>query len=134
MRKTVSGLAVATMSVLGLSGCGGGSTEEFCALDERVDLADIDDFDELQDALDDGVDAAPDEIKDDVETVRDTLNEVVDRLEDEGVDSMSDITPEQQEALTDLDTEEFQQASENITQFTEDNCGSADEPTDQPTP
>ncbi len=125
MRKTVSGLAVVAMSVLGLVGCGGGSTEEFCALDEEINLADIDDFDALRDALDEGVDAAPDEIKDDVETVRDTLNEAIDRLEDEGVESMSDITPEQQEAVADLESEEFTQASENITEFTEENCDAA---------
>lgn len=125
MRTVVAAVAMAAMSALGLTGCGGGgSTEEFCAMDEEVNLDEIGDFDELRSALDDGVDAAPDEIKDDVETVRDTFDEVAERLEDQGVDNMDDVTPEQQEALEDLNTEEFQQASEKIQNFTEENCDS----------
>lgn len=125
MRTVVAALAIGAMSVLGLTGCGGGgSTEEFCAVDEDVNLDELEDFDELRSALDDGVEAAPDEIKDDVETVRDTFEQVAERLEEQGVDSMADVSPEQSEALEDLNTEEFQQASENIQQFTEENCDS----------
>jgi len=125
MRTVVGALAVVAMSVFGLTGCGGGSTEEFCALDENVDLSEIDDFDELQSALDDGVDAAPDEIKDDVETVRDTFADVSSQLEDEGIDKMSEISPENEEAVADLTSEDFRQASENISTFTEENCDTA---------
>jgi len=123
MRTVVGALAVVAMSVFGLTGCGGGgSTEEFCALDADVDLADIDDFDELRSALDDGVDAAPDEIKADVETVRDTFADVSSQLEDEGIDKMSEISPENEEAVAALTSEDFRQASENISTFTEENC------------
>jgi hypothetical protein len=123
MRTTAAALAVAAAGVLALPGCGGGgSTDEFCALNDRLDLADIDDLSELQSALDEAVEVAPDDIRDDVETVRDTLDEVAGRLEDQGVDSFSEATAEQREGLAELYTGDFQRATENIRRFSDANC------------
>lgn len=126
MRTTVSGLAALSLAVLGLTGCGGGgSTEEFCGLDDKLTLSASSNFEDLDSALDDAVDAAPDEIKDDVETVRATFDEAFGQLREQGVSDLSAVTPEQGQALQELNTEEFQQASSNIEAFVADNCGSS---------
>ena len=125
MRTRAAALAVATVSCLGVTACGGDSTADFCALDDRLNLADLDDLGEMQAVLDEAVDVAPDEIRDDVETVRDTLDEVVSRLEAQGVDKLSEATPEQQEGVADLNTAEFQGATENIQRFGQENCESS---------
>lgn len=128
MRGVVAALAVVTMSIAGLAGCGGdegdrGSTEEFCGLDDKINLGGFDSTDDVTKALDDAVDAAPAEIKADMETVRDTIGDVSDQLPDRVAEDLSQLTPEQSEVLDAFETEEFQQASADIQQFLTDNCG-----------
>ena len=120
MRRMIGGLAMA-MSVLGLSACGGGSTEEFCAFEAEMNF-DETNLDDLEASLDEAVDAAPDENKDDVEIVRSTFEEVSERLRDQDISDLADVTEEQREAMADLNTEEFQRANENIDQFVKANC------------
>ncbi|MBA2533178.1 MAG: hypothetical protein H0V23_13940 [Nocardioidaceae bacterium] len=128
MHRMIAALAGGMLSLAGLAACGdgngsgGGSTEEFCALDETIEFESIDNLDDFDSALDVGVDAAPDEIKDDIEIVRDTMNQLTDQLREDGVEDLTDITEEQARTLQDLSTAEFEDASENIQQFIEDNC------------
>ncbi|MDQ3164957.1 MAG: hypothetical protein M3Q17_02170 [Actinomycetota bacterium] len=124
MRRVMAMLGVTAVTVLGLAGCGGGgSTEDFCALETKLNLADSGgDFDDLDSALDDAVAAAPDEIKGDVEIVRDTFDKIFGQLRDQDVSNLADVTPEQTQALQELNTEEFKQASTNIDQFITENC------------
>lgn len=127
MRRTLTALAVVAMAAAGLTGCGdggggSGSTEEFCSLDETVDINNVKNLNDFDNALDAGVEAAPDEIRDDIEVVRDTISELTDRLREDGVEDLSDITEEQVGVLQDLNSAEFEQASKNITEFVEANC------------
>jgi len=123
----VTALAVAAMAAAGLMGCGdggggSGSTEEFCSLDETIDIDSIENLDDFDNALDAGVEAAPDEIRDDIEIVRDTMTELFDQLRGDGVEDLADITEEQVAALQVLNTPEFERASKNVTDFAEANC------------
>ena len=100
MQRLASLASAAVLALAALTGCGGGSTEEFCQLNEQAEQLDIDaESQEVQDSLDELAGAAPDEIKDDVETIR------------EAVDNPGDA-----------DQQQVQEASDNIESFIEENC------------
>lgn len=87
------------------------------------------DSDEIAAGFDRMSDAAPGEIKDDLALMADALGEFYSILEDAGVD-LSDPTamadPNIQEAFISagekMDTEEFEQAADNVNQWFEDEC------------
>jgi len=99
------------------SGGGGGSAESFCSVSDELQASDFDassfDADKLQQSLDDAVDAAPDEIRSDVETVRDAF---------EGIDFSDPKTFTDPEILQQLESPELEEASNNIEQYSKQNC------------
>ena len=100
----------------GDSGDSGGSAEEFCSVGDDLDAfssTDEIDNDQFQSALDDAVDAAPDEIKDDVETVREAFADV------DLSDPQALTDPDVQETFT---SPEFKEASSNLDAYVKDNC------------
>ncbi len=118
------GLVVAAAGVLlagtGLVACGGGdSAEDFCAVGDELNSLDPTsgelDADELQQALDDAVDAAPDEIKDDVELLRSTFEDV----DFSDPEALSD--PDMLEKLSDP---KLADATEHLQTYTDENCDS----------
>ena len=115
---------MATAGVLlagtGLVACGGGdSAEEFCAVGDELNSLDPTagdvDADELRQALDDAVDAAPDEIKDDVEVLRSALEDV----DFSDPEALSD--PDVIEKLSDP---KLADATERLQTYTDENCDS----------
>ena len=103
MRRAGLAVAAAIMAAGTLTACGG--SDDFCDAG-----GDLDSFDpgssEVKDAMDDAVDAAPDEIKGDVETLRDFLN---------------DYDPEDPEAAADA-AAEVGPAAENVSKYVDENC------------
>lgn len=103
MRRAGMAAAAAIMAVATLTACGGG--DDFCEVG-----SDLDSFDpgssEVKDAMDDAVDAAPDEIKSDVETLRDFMDE---------------YDPENPEASADM-AADVQPAAENVSNYVSENC------------
>ncbi|UPK74948.1 hypothetical protein MU582_21360 [Nocardioidaceae bacterium SCSIO 66511] len=99
MRRAGLAVAAAIMAAGTLTACGGG--DDFCDAG-----GDLDSFDpessETKDAIDDAVDAAPDEIKDDMELLRDVVNDP--------------------ESVSEMDPEEVSSASTNITEYVDENC------------
>lgn len=129
-RRLVVGVAAALLAAAGLTACGddggdgggdsggdsGGSAEDFCSVGDDLDAfgaSEEIDNDAFQSALDDAVDAAPDEIKDDVETVRSAFEDV-DLADPEAL-----ADPELQEKFT---APEFKEASENLEEYVNKNC------------
>lgn len=108
MRRAGLAVAASMMALASLTACGGGSTEEFCDLDSELADVDMQDPDAAQDAMDKAVDAAPDEIKSDVETIADAVGEMDPEDSEAAMEAMSDP--------------EFQEATDNVTKFTEENC------------
>lgn len=98
-------------------GGGGGSAESFCSVSDEIQASDFDassfDADQLQQSLDDAVDAAPDEIRSDVETVRDAFA---------GIDFSDPKTFTDPEVLQQLESPELAEASNNIEQYSKQNC------------
>ena len=131
MRRTVAAVSVVAVSVLGLSGCGG-STEEFCALEDDFDQLEQGEasLNDARDAMDELQDTAPDEISDDVDTIVSAFNEYLDALEETGVDPDSAIaevpepTEDVQAALERLSSDEVSEAGDNVTAFVDENCNS----------
>lgn len=74
-------------------------------------------------------DAAPEEIRDDLRTVYEGYARIVEALQESGFDASSGEVPDadalaQLQALgEELDTEEFQTASENVNKWFEEECG-----------
>lgn len=132
MRRLAGALAVGVMSVFALTGCGGGSTEEFCALEDEFNNIEAGDasINDARDAINELQDTAPDEISDDVDTVADAVNDYLDALEDAGVDpdSADAEVPEPTEDVTsaqeNLNSEEVSEAGDNVEAFVDENCGS----------
>ena len=136
MKTRLGWVAAVALSASVLTGCGGGSTEDFCKTFEEFDTQDtaglstadsLDQFDEL-------VDNAPDEIKDDVEVVNEEFQKIREAIEDTDVDldtPAEDLSAEDQEALgealqsADVDQEKISSATENIDTWAADNCEGA---------
>ena len=136
MKTRLGWEAAVALSASVLTGCGGGSTEDFCKTFEEFDTQDtaglstadsLDQFDEL-------VDNAPDEIKDDVEVVSEEFQKIREAIEDTDVDldaAAEDLSAEDQEALgealqsADVDQEKISSATENIDTWAADNCEGA---------
>jgi hypothetical protein len=81
------------------------------------------------DALENFAANAPDEIADDMQTLAAAYAQVTQALADSGYDPTSGVapTPEQaaalQQATAGLNSEEFQQASDNVTAWFQEQCG-----------
>jgi len=81
------------------------------------------------DSLEEFAANAPDEIADDMQTIAAAYAQVGQALADAGYDPMSGVapTPEQaaalQQATAALDTPEFQQASDNVSNWFKEQCG-----------
>jgi hypothetical protein len=81
------------------------------------------------DALENFAANAPDEIADDMQTLAAAYAQVTQALADSGYDPASGVapTPEQaaalQQATAGLNSEEFQQASDNVTAWFQEQCG-----------
>lgn len=117
-------LGVASAGILlagtALVACGGDdSAEEFCSVGDEVEAIDptAADFDneDFQQALEDAVESAPDDIKADIETVRDAFADV--DLSDP--EALAD--PELIDKLTNPDLTE---ASDRVTDYVDKNCDS----------
>jgi hypothetical protein len=103
-----------------LVACGGDdSAEEFCSLADELESIDPTaadfDADEYQQALEDAVEAAPDDIRENLEIVRDTFEDI------DLSDPEATADPELVEKLSDP---EFSEAGERINTYLEDNCDS----------
>ena len=136
MKTRLGWVAALVLSASALTGCSGGSTEDFCKTFEEVDTQEtgglstadsLDQFDEL-------VDNAPDEIKDDVEVVNEEFQKIRDAIEDTDVDldaAAEDLSPEDQAALAEalqsaeVDQEKLSGATENIDTWATENCEGA---------
>ncbi|MGY1814064.1 hypothetical protein [Blastococcus sp. SYSU D00820] len=104
LSRTAATVAVAATTVLGLSACGGGSVEEFCAV-----YAAIEDADEARapELLDDLADAAP---TDELEEAAETLKEIY-----EESDGGEEDVPESRQG-------EFLAALGTIGNYADENC------------
>jgi len=111
---------------------GSGDKERFCELASRDDIAGLDDFDptrdgdmaELDAALDDLRDAAPEEIRDDVETVADGLRELVgilSTMDTSDPDAMAELA-ERTDELEALQ-ERMESSVERVDRYLEEECG-----------
>ena len=136
MKTRLGWVAAVALIASVLTGCGGGSAEDFCKTFEEFDSQDtsglstadsLDQFDEL-------VDNAPDEIKDDVEVVNEEFQKIREAIEDTDVDldaAAEDLSAEDQAALgealqsADVDQEKISSATENIDTWAADNCEGA---------
>jgi hypothetical protein len=92
-----------------------------------------DDLETLADVLQNAADNAPSEIKDDMQVVANTFATFYSKLDDLGVDfsnpaSFASLSASQQAefqaAMESLDTAEFEQASNNLTAYFDENCSS----------
>jgi len=131
MRTMVGTLAAVAVTGLGLTGCGGGgSTEEFCALEDE--FANIESgeasLNDARDAVEQLQEAAPDEISEDVDTVADAFTDYLDALEEAGADpddaaaAVPEQTEEVQAALERLQSEEVTEAGDRVNTFVDENC------------
>lgn len=129
MRMMAGSLAVAAMSVFGLTGCGD-STEEFCALQDEFETIGEGNasLNEARDAIDELQDTAPDEISEDVDIVANAFHDYLDALEEAGTDpdSADAQVPEPTEEITSaeeaLESEEVAEAGDNVETFVDENC------------
>jgi hypothetical protein len=90
------------------------------------------DIDEAREQLEELADNAPDELEDDFDTVAEYYEAYAEALEDAGYDPEDppSSAAEQQrmaaalgEALEELDDEEFQEASDNVSEWLDEECG-----------
>ena len=109
MRRAGLAFAAAIMAAGTLTACGGGD-DEFCDVGNDLEMSDFSEgSDEAKNALDDAVDAAPDDIKGDVETLRDTFETAQEAQDDP-------------EAAADLDMDAVNEANENVSNYVDENC------------
>ncbi len=118
-RRLAVGVAAAVLAGTGLTGCGGDSSEDFCALADDVQSSDLGadaNMDDVREALDEAVDAAPDDIKGDVETIRDALDDFdPENMDLENMDE--DAMAEMEET-----SKRVEEAGANIEAYVNDNC------------
>ena len=117
-RRLAVGVAAAVLAGTGLTACGGGSNEDFCALADDVESSNLDanNMDDVKSVLDDAVDAAPDDIKGDVETIRDALED----LDPENMD----LENMDEDAMAEMEEtgKKVEEAGANIEAYVKDNC------------
>jgi predicted nucleic acid-binding Zn-ribbon protein len=132
VKRRLGWVAALVLSAGVLTGCGGGSTEDFCKSFEDVGagsegLSTTDSLDQIEEL----VDNAPDEIKEDVEAVNEEFEKVREAVEDTDVDldtPADELSEEDEAALqeaavsADIDQEKIDSASTNIDEWAKDNC------------
>lgn len=119
LKTTVSMLGAGALA-LSLAACGGDDSQSYCDLLENseseftdLDPSDPESHDQVQSALSDIVEAAPDDIKDDWQTFADTYEEMV------------SIDPNDQEAMAEFQENsaaDFQEASARIGDNVQEEC------------
>ena len=133
--RTRQGWAAALLLSAGLlSGCGGGSEEDFCSAFEDLENTEGLTTSESFDLVDDLAGNAPSEIEDDVEVVDDAFGEVRSVVEDTDVDldlTESELTEEDQAKLdgafaeADIDEDRVQESFTNMQSWVDENCEAA---------
>lgn len=108
MRRAGLAFAAAIMATGTLTACGGG--DDFCDVGGDLTSSDFTEgSDEAKNALDDAVDAAPDEIKGDLETLRDGYEAAMAAKDDP-------------EAASDIDMDALSEANSNVSDYVSENC------------
>lgn len=142
MRRIGTWTAAAVLGAGLLVGCGGGGdTEAYCdgmkeaESDFSGDSANAENFQEMADRFQDLADEAPDEVADDWDKLLEALNGFTDTLDDAGVsvedlsdpEKAQDIDPETLQELSEaseaMGAEEYTEASDNITEHANEECG-----------
>jgi len=151
VKRIFSAAAAAALGICLLTACGSddgdeaGSGGDYCSdlkdAKKEVDALKGGDFSDLEkttDAMNQLADEAPDEIKDDWEILVKGVQKLVDALKKAGLDDDDMATLQTGEIpdgvdmaalqalmaeIEDLDTEEFQEAGDNINKHAKDECG-----------
>ena len=145
MKRLTSLLAASVLGASLLTGCSGGSSDDYCESLKQtkkdfdsLETGDFDNFDELTDKFDDIADKAPDEVEDDWKVLADAVDEFVSALEDAGLEpddlqklsttgelpegvTMEDVTAAFEKAKA-LDSDEVADAGKAIQKHAKDEC------------